>query len=261
MGPVPSRRTVPLRACVTSGVSTMDGLRFDALTRTFTAVGSRRRALAAALTGSLGLLGLTHPGDAPAGGKCKPACTECQFCKKGKKGKKGKCKPSGNGTACSVGTCQGGSCVAPPPPTCPGQTTCPAGFSPSCCPPASPNCCSPAQGNGCCGAEFPVCCAPGSAADCCPGGEECCPADSGVDVCKLAGGTCCTDAQGGGDCPPGKPFCCNLDQGLACCPTETDCCVDDIDCTAPEVCIKAPDALGGCCGIAGGAAAASHTAR
>ena len=46
----------------------MDADRFDTLTRSLTAAGSRRRALAAALAGSLGLLALTDPGDVAAAG-------------------------------------------------------------------------------------------------------------------------------------------------------------------------------------------------
>ena len=89
----------------------MDGPRFDTLTRSFTTTGSRRRALALALSGAAGIIGLTHAHDAAAGGKCRPKCKECKQCKKGKNGKKGKCKPKPNGTACTAGTCQGGSCI------------------------------------------------------------------------------------------------------------------------------------------------------
>ena len=38
----------------------MDGLRFDTLSRSLTAAGSRRRALLGALSGALGILGLAH---------------------------------------------------------------------------------------------------------------------------------------------------------------------------------------------------------
>jgi len=103
----------------------MDGTRFDTITRSLTVAGSRRRALAAGVAGALGLWGVTHQDDVAAGGKCKPKCNECETCKKGKHGKKGKCKPQPNGTACSVGSCQNGSCAAvtpqspPPPPQSP----------------------------------------------------------------------------------------------------------------------------------------------
>ena len=58
----------------------MDADRFDSLARSLTAAGSRRRALAAALSGALGLLGLAHPDDVAAAksGKCKPKCGECK---------------------------------------------------------------------------------------------------------------------------------------------------------------------------------------
>src|SRR5688572_33083216 len=102
----------------------MDAGRFDALTRSLTAAGTRRRALMVALGGALSTIGVLPLDDAVAGGKCKPKCKECKKCKKGKKGKKGKCKPAANGTPCSQGTCQGGVCAASPlpaplpPPVC-----------------------------------------------------------------------------------------------------------------------------------------------
>ena len=102
----------------------MEVNQFDTLTRSLTGAGSRRRALALAL-GGLVTLGLVRSDDVAAGAKCKPKCPECKHCKKGKHGKKGKCKPQPNGTACSVGSCQNGSCAAltpqspPPPPQSP----------------------------------------------------------------------------------------------------------------------------------------------
>jgi hypothetical protein len=102
----------------------MDGSCFDALARSLTAAGSRRRALTAVLTGGLGLLGLAQLDDAGAAksGKCKPVCSECKKCKKGdcekKNGKKvckkGKCRPKSAGTPCTAfpgGACQNGTCV------------------------------------------------------------------------------------------------------------------------------------------------------
>ena len=102
----------------------MDADRFDSLSRSLAITGSRRLALTAALGGALGLLGLTHPDDATAGGKCKPTCNECQTCTKGpctktphgKKCKKDTCQAKGDGAGCSVGTCQSGSCVTAAPP-------------------------------------------------------------------------------------------------------------------------------------------------
>jgi hypothetical protein len=100
----------------------MEADSFDTLTRFLIATGSRRRTLAAALAGALGLLGLARPDHAAAArsGKCKPKCTECATCKRGKCHKtkhgktcrKGKCQAKANGTACSSGTCQGGICTA-----------------------------------------------------------------------------------------------------------------------------------------------------
>src|SRR5688500_16719112 len=101
----------------------MDDSRFDALVRSLTRSRSRRRALVA-LSGGLGLRGLTPPEDAGAAksGKCKPKCGECEKCKKGdcdkkdgkKVCKKGKCKPKAAGTPCTAfarGACQNGTCV------------------------------------------------------------------------------------------------------------------------------------------------------
>ena len=104
----------------------MDAGRFDALARTFTAAGSRRRTLAAALSAALGLGAIARPEVAPAAksGKCKPKCGECERCKRGdcerKNGKKrcqkGKCKPKPAGTSCAAlngGICQDGACTCP----------------------------------------------------------------------------------------------------------------------------------------------------
>jgi hypothetical protein len=80
----------------------MDGSTFDRLTRTLMLAGSRRRALAGLLAGTLGLLG-SHVEDAAA--KKKP----CPPCKKRKQGTCKKKKP--DGTLCAGGTCQGGKCI------------------------------------------------------------------------------------------------------------------------------------------------------
>jgi hypothetical protein len=81
----------------------MDGFAFDALTRSLTSAGSRRRALTGLVSGTLGLiLGASVIDEAAAKKKCPP-------CKKRKDGKCKKKKPEG--TACAGGTCRGGSCV------------------------------------------------------------------------------------------------------------------------------------------------------
>jgi hypothetical protein len=84
----------------------MDADRFDALSRSLTAFGSRRHALAAFLGGVLGsAVGAALIEEATARKRCSP-------CKKRKQGKcKGK-KP--DGTPCPGGTCQGGHCAASP---------------------------------------------------------------------------------------------------------------------------------------------------
>jgi hypothetical protein len=81
----------------------MDGFAFDALTRSLTSAGSRRRALTGLVSGTLGLiLAASVIDEAAAKKKCPP-------CKKRKKGKCKKKQP--DGTACAGGTCRGGSCV------------------------------------------------------------------------------------------------------------------------------------------------------
>jgi hypothetical protein len=103
----------------------MDGARFDSLARSLTAARSRRAALAAVLSGSLGLLGRTET--AAKKGKTQKPCPPCR------KRKQGKCKGTQpEGTGCTDGTgrggtCQRGSCVAavipspgPPPAGCAG---------------------------------------------------------------------------------------------------------------------------------------------
>src|SRR5215207_1530485 len=88
----------------------MDGSRFDALTQTLMAAGSRRRALVLALGGTLAPLLAQKETEA----KKKKACPPC------KKRKKGKCKANlPDGMGCSGGTCQGGAvsrhpCLAAP---------------------------------------------------------------------------------------------------------------------------------------------------
>jgi hypothetical protein len=172
----------------------MDQNRFDILTRSLATTGSRRRALAAALSCALGLLGR---GGAEA--KKKKLCPPC------KKRKKGKCKPQPNGTACGGGTCRGGRCVAtagPPPPPSP-----PA-------PPAPPFTCeektdgTPCDGGKQCSGgvcDTPPNCQNGTGcrfpADCCSGQCQCPELDGSC----LFPGTCLHSADGrpcngDGDC-------------------------------------------------------------
>lgn len=82
----------------------MDATHFDAFSRSLTALGSRRSALATALAGGLGTLAT---GSTEANKK-----KNCSPCEKRKKGKCKKKKP--DGTVCAGGTCQGGRCVASP---------------------------------------------------------------------------------------------------------------------------------------------------
>jgi hypothetical protein len=92
----------------------MDADRFDALSRSLTASGSRRQAVAAFLGGVLGsAVGAALIEEATAKKRCSPC----------KKRKQGKCKKVPNGTACAGGTCQSGHCAAAPlpaftPPSC-----------------------------------------------------------------------------------------------------------------------------------------------
>jgi hypothetical protein len=84
--------------------------------------GSRRRALGAALSGALAALGVVHADEARAArsAKCRRKPGECERCDRGKcekrDGKKrcrrGKIKAKAFGTPCSIGTCQGRTCVA-----------------------------------------------------------------------------------------------------------------------------------------------------
>ena len=103
----------------------MDADHFDALARSLTAVGSRRRTLVVALSAAVGLRGLVRPDHAAAATfrKCKPKCGECEKCKKGKcdkkQGKKvckpGKCTPKPNDTPCAgTGRCLNRTCNLQP---------------------------------------------------------------------------------------------------------------------------------------------------
>ena len=140
----------------------MDADRFDTLARSLTSVGSRRRALGAALSGALGALGMAEVDEASAArsGKCKRKPGECERCDRGKCEKKdgkkrckaGKIKVKASGTPCSNGFCQNGAC------TC-------TGLQASCS--SSAECCS---STAACAPNF---CAPGIARCCLPLGAAC----------------------------------------------------------------------------------------
>ena len=194
----------------------MDAFRFDSLTRSLVTHGSRRRALAAALGGALGLLGLRDPDDAAAAKSCtcKPKCGECEKCKKGdcdrKNGKKvckkGKCQPKSNGTPCTVpagGSCHNGACVACPA-TCPvcqacvnGQTCTPLANDPAC----ETNACKACQGGACVNAPVGKPC---DGTGKCNGSGTCAPAPN----CVPRGGFC-----GEGEPRPCCSATCTLDPG------------------------------------------------
>src|SRR5215217_5558191 len=109
----------------------MEEIRFDALTKAFGALTTRRLTLGALLGGALGRLGggeaaaKQHTKKRKKTNGCKPACGPCQQCQKGKcrktgsgkkKCKKSTCQPL-TGTSCTpttggTGTCQAGSCVS-----------------------------------------------------------------------------------------------------------------------------------------------------
>jgi hypothetical protein len=98
----------------------MDATRFDTFVRVLATRHRRRGTLPL-----LALLGLrlvdSDAAEAAKSGKCRRKPGVCETCKKGKcerkHGKKtckaGKITPKANGTACSGGTCQSGSCIGP----------------------------------------------------------------------------------------------------------------------------------------------------
>ena len=192
----------------------MDAGRFDALTRSLTAAGTRRRALIVALGGALGAMGVLQREDAVTGRKRKPRRVECKTCKKGKKGKKGKCKPAANGTPCSKGTCQGGVCAhrlrPERPPVCRGVQescavdACCAGLlcDENFCDP-SPVCCADLGGS--CGGDECDCC---GAAILCDGSDMICSHELCSGEC-LAGSECCVsdECDGEVECIDGSCVC------------------------------------------------------
>lgn len=144
----------------------MDPTRFDTLTRSLTARGSRRRALAGALAGGLGAFGIATT-------EAKKKKKDCPPCKKRKKGK---CKGTlPDGTGCTGGTCQGGSCVA-------------AGEPAPCIPQDPVALCADGCGTRTDNCGRPVVCAT------CPTGQKC-----------LLNGSCATPCLDNSDCPGEGP--------------------------------------------------------
>ena len=214
----------------------MDAERFDSLASSLAAVGSRRRALVAALGGVLGGVLGTTLGTAPSGGagKRKKPCPPCKTRKQGTCKKK---RP--DGTACgNGGICQGGRCAAaaspvssPPPP--------PPGSPPPPCQPQSPTITCGEDG---CGTRTDTCGDPVACGDCgsgarsgtCTGGTCTCP--SGTRYCGSVSGCneCCTLDHCGPftQCQNGSCVCtgrlCNGTCAQCCdathCPTGQRCC-------------------------------------
>jgi len=202
----------------------MDGHRFDTLTRSLSTPGSRRNALVAVLGGTLGLLGLSHVDVASAGGKCKPACNECQTCKKGtchkskhgKACKKSKCQAKVEGTACTGGRCRSGICCVP---NCAGKQCGDDGCGGSC---------GPCNGGSC----------PAGACTC-PNGQTNCGGTC-VDLATSGGncGSCGRSCAGG--CVHGACACPGNNAGL--CPSGCFSCTARFDFAPPPVCSDGPGA-------------------
>jgi hypothetical protein len=168
----------------------MDADRLDALARSLAAVGSRRRALAAVLSGVLSLPSLARPDDAAAAKKNKRRKGRKKKCKGSKKRCGGKCVNTCNdprncgscgkrcqlNAICSAGTC---TCV---------NGACPNSEA-TCCPAASPRgacrCSSNLDPTTC--EVFGADCPPGTTR--CAGAicSACCPAGS---TCDTSTGTC-----------------------------------------------------------------------
>jgi hypothetical protein len=220
----------------------MDAPRFDALARSLSTASSRRRALVAAFSGALSVLGLADPdvGKAAKSGKCKRKPNECETCKKGKCEKKdgkktckrGKIKPKAFGTACSGGSCQNGLCIGPtsvvvPPPPLPPP--------PGCVPEREATTCATGCGNQLNNCNQVVSCLGPSGQDRLPNGTcarpcttdpdcaGCTPMDSGCTVASTEGQQyCIASGQGCGPstqpCDPTDPTTTGCPQGFVCIP-------------------------------------------
>jgi len=161
----------------------MDGTHFDALARSLSTAGSRRRALGGLLVSALGLLGSQTE---KASAKKKKPCPPC------KKRKKGKCKANlPDGTSCeNGGSCLSGSCR---PPAGPLDVTPP------------PSTCSPAICAGCCDAQGV--CQPGNTHLACgSGGGPCAACANPKPVCFNNVCTTCQNNAPARPCPNG---CCD----------------------------------------------------
>jgi hypothetical protein len=200
----------------------MDAAGFDALTRTFTAAGPRRRALAALG----GVLGLTLGAFVTGGGAArKKPCSVC------KRRKNGRCKPKRNDTACGGGkVCQRGNCVCPS-----GLTDCGG----TCVDTATDRFNCSACRNTCLGGKI---CQGGACV--CPGGTEVCGAgcrtiETCTDTLQCGGRACCQGQCRNSRTQPcacdadccGEPGLANLRcQGGVCCGAQ------GFACTSGEVC-------------------------
>jgi hypothetical protein len=218
----------------------MDGSDFDALTRTLTTVGSRRRALVGLMSGTLGLSGVWSE-EATA----KP----CKKIKNKKKRKKclskakttpgctrncaGKtCGDDGCGGSCGDcfrGSCQGGVCVCPS-----GEDVCDGACMPKCDPgemrePGSCHCCM--RNTGLCGIGVRCCsgvcggpqvCQGKNGSEDCTFGEQC---RSGV--CQAGKCTCDGDiCDGICRVPCATPVAARNWETCACCRTNGNSCID-----------------------------------
>jgi hypothetical protein len=189
----------------------MDGSHFDGLTRSLTLTGSRRRAVATLLGGTLaGSLG-SSPVDEAIAKKKKP-CPAC------KKRKKRKCK--GNqpfGTLCAGGRCDGAGNCKPCVPNCNGRTCGDNGCGGSCgscspCQTCTAGTCVTSANNTPCAGGF---CQSGVCQICDQGGQFCCQGD------KCSGGLECMFNSRCGSCGGVNELCCDdlrCDSGLECGP-------------------------------------------
>lgn len=256
----------------------MDADRFDSLTRTLTTAGSRRRALALAISGALG--SLLTPYDAEAHDALEK-CKKLKGDKKKKCLKKAKkhdrrhasctpncagkdCGPDGCGRSC--GACTGGDCVNG---TCDcpdGQELC-GGVCREACPtgsvrlPATCNCCNPPDGPCNQPTPDPTCCSglctflgtgvcrglgEGSS---CQIDEQCdsgicrdgfCRCPSGKEPCL---GGCYDPCPAGEIRRPNTVFCpCCITNGTSCAGDGDRCCAGPDRCTGPNgTCEGLPD--------------------